>query len=159
MTNPKILRGPEGVNLNWRVILIVSSAGLVMGVLSLYDVTGGSTSLYWLALGLLSALWIARRAAKRYFWNGFAAGALAAILNALVQVLFYPTYAAHHTALFESAAAPTPVAVQRLVLLMVTPVAALISGSIIGLLSLAAGKFVQRKQRVKAPHDTPELFL
>jgi len=128
-------------HLEWKVIAACSSAGIMMGTLSLFGLTGGIELVLWTAVALVSAFAVARRTSARLFLHGLFIGLLCGAGNAAVQVLFFGLYVEHNPAaaaeLRHFSGTLTP---QLFLLLTAVPVGA-VYGAVIGSLSAAAARF------------------
>jgi len=129
--------------MNWKLIFQLSLFGLFMGIATVYFIPSNIEPFCWLAIFLFCAYVIARTCVSARFLHGLLLGLANCVWITAAHVLLFSQYLAHHAQ--ESAMlANTPLPTHpRLVMALGGPVVGLISGVIIGLLALAAGKLMK----------------
>jgi hypothetical protein len=75
----------------WRLILRLALVGVLMGILSLFGLTGKIEWLYWVVFGLFTAYAIGRIVPEKPFQHGLVTGCFW-ITSTLIKVIFYDTY-------------------------------------------------------------------
>lgn len=132
--------------MNHRLVLMISGLGLVMGVASVTGVIRmGQEGTAWLVIALVAAPWIALQVPSRAFGHGFLSGLIAGAIAPLIQATFFNSYLAHNPAAAESFRQLPASASPRLLVLLITPFLALLSGLLLGALSWVAEKALHRK--------------
>jgi len=136
----------EARSMNWRLIFGLSLFGLAMGIGTVFVIPWNVEPFCWLVIFLLCAYLIARSQASNRFLTGVALGILNSIWITASHLIFFDRYMRHVGSAVNSAL-PTNgtviVAPPIVGLLLVGPLIGLISGAVIGLLALAAGRFVR----------------
>jgi hypothetical protein len=127
--------------MNWKLILLLSMFGLAMAIATVFAIPPKIEPLFWLAIFLVCAALIAKRAPGRYFLHGLCVSLVNCLWITSAHVLFFDTYAAGHPEeMARSASAPLP---PRLLMLVVGPVIGVVSGVVLGLFSLVASKLMK----------------
>jgi len=129
--------------MNWKLIFQLSLFGLFMGVATVFFIPSNIEPLCWLAIFLFCAYMIARDTASSRFLHGLCLGLANCVWITAAHVLLFSQYLSHHPQ--ESAMlAKTPLPTHpRLMMAIGGPVVGLLSGAIIGLFALAAGKVMK----------------
>ena|SRR5688572_5954999 len=78
--------------MNWKIILGLSLFGILMGVLSVFGLTGGLEWLLWLIIALISAVVIERSAPKLHVTSGFLVGFLDSLFSGIIVAFFWERY-------------------------------------------------------------------
>lgn len=130
--------------MRWRLILTLSLFGVAMGVASVLGFTGRLEPLFWLIIGIFCAVVIGRTPA-RHFRHGFMVGLLAGAFAPLIQALLFESYAANSPEITESFKQIPGGLSARTFILLTMPVISLLSGVVLGLLALVAGRLLTRK--------------
>ena len=121
--------------IKWLCVLILADFGIVMGVLSVNGLTQKFEPYLWLLFGIISAYVLVKKVRYRLFFHSILLGVLWAIVNALIQVLFFDSFLANNPAdalAFEALSAMDP----KVLLLLFSPIYGLLMGIIIGVLSM-----------------------
>lgn len=132
--------------MNWRLLLKLSLFGLAMAIATVYWIHMDVEPFLWLVIFVVSAIAIAKQAPGRLFLHGVVLGLLNCVWIVLFHVALAPAYLANHpqeTEMMSRMPLPTH---PRVMMAIVGPVVGLISGIVIGLLSLAAALIVRNKQ-------------
>jgi hypothetical protein len=132
--------------MNWKLIFLLSLFGLAMGIATVYVVPSNVEPFFWLAIMIVSAVVIARYAGGRYFTHGFLVSILNSLwITAIHAALFY-TYVASHPEYMQMIEGLPPVlaAHPRRMMLVTGPIAGILSGIVLGLLSWIASKLFRR---------------
>jgi hypothetical protein len=135
--------------MNWKLIFQLSLFGLAMGIATVYVIPSKIELAFWLAIFLYCAYVIAKCAGGGNFLHGLLLGIANSVWITGAHVLLFKRYLAGHAqeaaAMQQGPLASHP----REMMLIVGPLIGVVSGVIIGLLALLAGKMI------KAP-STPE---
>ena len=130
--------------MRWSRIGWLSGLGLLMGAASLYGWTRGREPWLWPLVWIFSAIVLARGVPGRPFAHGFTAGALASLVNSVLQVVFLPAYARHNPEVSQMATRlPAQLTVGQF-FLVIAPFLAALSGAVLGLLTLLARRLMRR---------------
>lgn len=130
--------------MNWKLVFSLSLFGLVMAFGTVYVIASNVEPIFWLAIFLLCALVIAKRAPGSLFLHGLMVGIVNSVWVAGAHVLLFARYIAGHN---KEAAMMTSMPLSnhpRVMMMIVGPVIGVVSGAIIGVLALALSKLVMR---------------
>src|SRR5579864_7856394 len=124
--------------MRWPLIFGLSLFGLAMAVGTISEIPSGAEPVFWLAIFLVCAALIARRAPRLVFLHGLALGLVNSVWVTAAHVLLLPTYLANHPReAAMSASMPFP-AHPRVMMLIVGPIVGIVSGAVIGVFALVA---------------------
>jgi hypothetical protein len=129
--------------MNWRLIFLLSLFGLAMGVATVFFIPSTIEPFLWFAIWIACAYLIATRAGGRYFMHGVATGIANAVWIIVAHVALFQSYAAGHVdeiAMMANMGLPRH---PRQMMVLSGLVIGVVSGVIIGLLSLLASRFVR----------------
>jgi len=129
--------------MNWKLIFELSLFGLAMAFGTVFVIPYNIEPAFWLPIFLICAYAIARQVPSGRFLHGLLVGVVNSVWVTGAHVLFAARYLASHAAeaaMMQSMPAPTH---PRLMMGITGAVIGLVSGAVIGLLALAAGKFVK----------------
>jgi hypothetical protein len=129
--------------MNWKLILQLSLFGLAMGVATVYVISSKIEPAFWLVIFVICAYLIAKYSPGLHFLHGLLLGLANSVWITAAHVLLYGSYIARHAqaaAMLQSAALPFR---PRMMMAIVGPVVGLLSGVILGLFALVAGKLVK----------------
>ena len=101
--------------MNWKLILSLSTIGVLMGIAGRVGLTGGIEGILWIVIGIVCAIQIAKRVAGEHFLHGFMVG----LIGGLVMPLLWNG-------------------------ILLAPFISLVSGIVFGLFSWVAGKIVRK---------------
>jgi hypothetical protein len=135
--------------MDWKLIFQLSLFGLAMAVATVFLIPQNIEPVFWLAIFILCAYVIAKRRATGRFVHGVLLGLVNSVWITSAHILFFDRYVAGHAqeaAMMKSMPMPDS---PRLMMALVGLLIGLVSGVLIGLLALAAGKLI--KQRPLAP--------
>ena len=128
--------------MNWKLVLQLSMFGLAMGIATVFFIPSKIEPAFWLAIFLVSAFLIAKQCASKRFLHGLLLGLANSVWITAAHVLLFDRYIANHAREAEMMKAlPMP---PQLMMIVSGPVAGIVSGVIIGLLALLAGKVVKK---------------
>ena len=134
------------ISINWRVVFTLSFFGLAMAVGTVSAIPSNVEPVIWLAIFVICAFVIARYRSRRHFLHGLLLGLLNSVWVTSAHIIFFSTYIDHHpkeAAMMGSMPLPNS---PRLMMALVGPVVGVVTGAIIGLLALLAGRFVRPKK-------------
>jgi hypothetical protein len=121
--------------MDWTVIMIFSAIGLIMGLLSVRGFTQKLEPFLWLLFGIATCLVLSKNIDNKPFLHGLLIGIAWGVINSLVQFAFFDTYLANNPQLSQNFSKPTFVH-PRYFVLVTAPIIGLITGLILGGLSL-----------------------
>lgn len=129
--------------MNWKLILQLSLFGLAMGVATVFVIPSKIEPAFWLLIFLFCAYTFAKRGSNKLFLYGLLLGLANSVWITSAHILLFNSYIARHAQ--EAAMMQTgPLASSpKLMMALVGPVIGLISGVILGLFTLVAGKLVK----------------
>lgn len=137
--------------MNRKLILQLSVFGLTMAFGTIYVIPSTIEPLFWLAVFVICAVLIAKRAPGRFFLHGFVLSLVNCVWITGAHILLFDTYIARHA---QEAAmlAKTPMPDSpRLMMLLTGIFIGIVSGLVLGLFAWVAGKLLHRK-RADAAH-------
>ena len=141
--------------MNWKLILQLSMFGLAMGIATVFVIPSKIEPAFWLVIFLYCAYAIAKGSAGAglQFLHGLLLGIANSVWITLSHILFYDAYIARHAqeaAMMQNPALPFS---GKAMMAMIGPVIGLISGVILGIFALIAGKLV-KTHAVPTPNAT-----
>ena len=117
--------------MNWGIILLLSSFGLVMGLLSIKGYTQKLEPFLWLLFAIVTTLILSKNIDNKTFMHALLIGLFWGVLNGITQSAFFDQYLANNTNLqerFKQSSVIKP----RYFVLMTGPVIGLITGLVLG---------------------------
>ena len=117
--------------MNWTIIVLLSSFGLVMGVLSIKGYTEKIEPFLWLFFGIITALVLSKNADNKTFLHALFIGLFWGVLNGIIQSAFFDQYISNNSNLQERFKQSTFIQPRYLVL-VTGPVIGLITGLVLG---------------------------
>jgi hypothetical protein len=127
--------------MNWKLILQLSLFGLAMAFATVFLIPSKVEPIFWLAIFLVCAAFIARKAPGRHFLHGLCVSLLNCVWITSAHILFFETYVARHpeeAAMMAGSSLPP-----RLMMLITGPVIGVISGLILGVFAWVASKLLK----------------
>ncbi len=126
--------------MNWKLILALSLFGLAMGAGSLFGL-GLAEPLLWLAIFIIYALVIARRAPGRYFLHGFLVSVVNSVWITAIHAGFFSIYAKNNPQFVQNA---PPGMNPRVLMIIMGPLFGVLFGLVAGLFAFIASKIVKK---------------
>jgi hypothetical protein len=129
--------------MNWKLIFQLSLFGLAMGIATVYVISSTIEPAFGLVIFLICAYLIAKRCPAKHFLPGLLLGLANSVWITAAHVLLFNSYIAHHAqeaAMMQST--PLPFSLRGM-MAIVGPVVGLLSGVILGLFALVAGKLIK----------------
>ena len=129
--------------MNWKLIFQLSMFGLAMGIATVFVIPSMIEPAFWLVIFLACAYLIARNCSSLRFLHGLLLGLVNSVWITGAHVLLFDSYIARHAqeeAMMKSMPMPGS---PRLMMLLTGPIVGLISGVVLGLFALIAGKLVK----------------
>lgn len=137
--------------MNRKLIGQLSLFGLAMGLATVFWIPSNVEPLFWLVVLGLSAYLIATGSAGRHFLHGLLVGLANSVWVTAWHILLFDRYLANHpreAAMMTSLPLPDS---PRLMMGLVGPVIGLVSGLILGLFAIGAGKLVAARRKPATP--------
>jgi hypothetical protein len=131
--------------LNAKLILQLSLFGLAMALATVYVIPSRTEPLFWLAIFVVCAAAIARIAPGKFFLHGLLVGLLNSVWITAAHVLLFDSYIVRHPEEAEMMRNSPLAAMPRLMMLITGPIIGALSGVILGLFAVIAGKLMGRK--------------
>jgi hypothetical protein len=132
--------------MNWKLILGLSLFAAAMAIGTVFFIPSKIEPVFWLAIFLTCAFFIAKRAPGKYFLHGFVLALVNCVWITGGHILFASTYLANHPQeAAMTAKMPLPDS-PRLMMAMTGPVIGVISGLVQGLFAFVASKLVASKK-------------
>jgi|ERR1700676_161053 hypothetical protein len=129
--------------MNWKLIFQLSLFGLAMGIATVFVIPSKIEPAFWLVIFLICAYLIAKRSAGMHFVHGLLVGLANSVWITSAHILFFDAYVARHAqeaAMMQN----SPLHVSpRLMMAITGPVVGLLSGVILGVFALVAGRLVK----------------
>jgi len=128
--------------MDWKLILQLSLFGLAMAFATVFVIPPNIEPAFWLVIFLICAYAIAKARPTGRFAHGLLLGLVNSVWITSAHVAFFDRYVAGHAQ--EAAMMKNAPLSPKLMMALTGPVVGLISGVVIGLLALAAGKLVKQ---------------
>lgn len=128
--------------MNWKIILLLSLIGGIMGLGSVFRFTIGIEPYLWIVIFLFVALITAKNARGYFFTHGLLLGLFLTITNTLVQLAMLDTYLTNNPEIKKSYAESLNGGNPHLIIITMIPVIGIISGVILGIMVMAASKLI-----------------
>jgi hypothetical protein len=125
--------------MDWKVIIILSAIGLIMGLLSVKGFTQKLEPFLWLLFGIATSLVLSKNIDQKTFLHGLLIGLAWGIINGLTQSVFFDTYITNNPSMQQNLQKATFVQ-PRYFVLVTAPIVGLVTGLVLGGLSLLLKK-------------------
>lgn len=125
--------------MDWKVIIILSAIGLIMGLLSVKGFTQKLEPFLWLLFGIATSLVLSKNVDNKTFLHGLLIGLAWGIINGLTQSVFFDTYLSNNLQLQQNFS-KTIFMQPKYFVLVTGPIIGLITGLVLGGLSLLLKK-------------------
>ena len=133
--------------MNWKLIIQLSLFGLAMGIATVFLIPSNVDPLFWLVIFGICAYIIATRCSGKYLVHGFLVSIVNSVWITASHVLLFDRYLANHpkeAAMMTSMPMPGS---PRLMMALMGPVVGVLSGLVLGLFAVVAGKLVAGRTR------------
>jgi hypothetical protein len=140
----------KGGLVNWKVIFQMSLFGLAMGIATVFLIPSNIEPVFWLGIFGITAYFIASRCSGRYFMHGLLVGVANSVWITTSHILLFDRYIANHpqeAAMMSSMPLPDS---PRLMMALVGPVIGVVSGLVIGALTVLAARMAARTKTTTA---------
>lgn len=130
--------------MNWKLIFQLSLFGLAMGIATVFVIPSRIEPAFWLVIFLICAYLIAKGSPTRRFLHGLLLGLANSVWITGAHILLFDSYIARHAEEAAAMARMGPLAAHpRLMMAIVGPVIGLISGIVLGIFAVVAGKLIK----------------
>jgi len=126
--------------MNWTLVALLSSAGLVIGIATIFGVDPAAIGWLWIAAACITSVVLGVREPTRGFRHGFAVGFFGGVVTPLLQAVFFSQYVAHYPGAANQLQGLPLGLGPAAFLVVLSPVAGLINGVTLGVMSWLAGK-------------------
>lgn len=132
--------------MNWKLILLLSLTGILSGLANVYLVPAKYSALIEMPVSLFCAYILARAQDRRYFLHGLAVGTISAVLATATRLVLLQQYLGHQPAdaLQYTKMAQEAHGTVAQAIIMMGVFFTIVSGIVVGLFSLAAGKIINK---------------
>jgi hypothetical protein len=131
--------------MNGKLILQLSLFGLAMGLATVFLIPSSVEPIRWFLVFVICAYVIGKRAPKLYFLHGFLLGLANSVWVTASHIVFVDRYLTTHAREAAMMASSPNFGSPRLMMLVVGPIAGIISGVVIGVLAWIAGKIFSQR--------------
>src|SRR5713226_7636573 len=128
--------------MNWRLIFGLSLFGLAMAFATVFVIPSNIEPFCWLAIFLICAYIIARRAPGKYFLHGLLVSIVNSVWITAAHVLLFDQYVATHAK--EAAMMQSLPMAPRVMVVVTGPIVGVVSGLVLGLFAWIASKLVSK---------------
>lgn len=125
--------------MNWKLIGQLSLPGLLMAFATVFWISSQQEPFFWVLIFLWVGYMIAKKTDGKHFLYGFLVSIANSVWITGAHIALAGTYLANHPQ--EAAGMPMPDS-PRLMMLVVGPVIGILSGVVLGLTALVAGKII-----------------
>lgn len=126
--------------MNWRLIVLASMFGLAMAFATISMISSSVEPVVWLIIFLIIAYLLGTQAKAHVFLHGLCVGILNSVWITGAHVFFVDTYLANHANEANMMAMGPMPHHPRIMMMVIGPLVGVVSGIIIGLLSMLAAK-------------------
>ncbi len=130
-------------DVNWKLILQLSLFGLAMGIATVFFIPSNIEPAFWIVIFIVCAYIIAKQAPAKHFLHGLFLGLANSVWITASHVLLFDRYVANHpqeAAMMASMPLPDS---PKLMMAMIGPIVGLVSGLVLGLFAVVAGKLLK----------------
>lgn len=133
--------------MNWKIVLLLSLFGIVVGFAGVYGLSGTGELIVWLVVFLIYAVIIGKRLKSDFFVHALLATILAGLWVGVIHAAFLETYVAHNAQLRAGRSMMPKTAHPRLIMVMMGPFIGAVTGVVAGLMAAVAGKLFRHKKQ------------
>jgi hypothetical protein len=133
--------------MNWKIVLLLSLFGVVVGFAGVYGLSGPGELVLWIIVFLIYAIVIGKRLESDFFVHALLAAILAGLWVGIIHAAFIKTYVAHNAQLRAGRSMMPKTAHPRLIMVMIGPFIGAVTGVVAGLMAAVAGNLFKRKKK------------
>ena len=132
--------------MNWKIVFQLSIFGLIMAFATISLIPESIEWVFWLVIFIFCAYVIAKTCPGKYFLHGLLLGMENCVWITAVHIIFRETYVSHHPQMASmNGGLPYYLIIHpRQAMLVMGPIAGVLSGVILGLFSFVASKIVKK---------------
>src|SRR5439155_7513923 len=132
--------------MNWKLILMLSLFGLLMGVATVSLIPSTIEPFCWLVIFLISSYAIAKYAPGKYFLHGFLVSIVNSVWITAAHIAMFYTYIANHPEYLQATNGlpPTLAGHPRRMMVPIGIISAILFGIILGLFAWIASKIFKK---------------
>jgi len=130
--------------MNWKLIFQLSLFGLLMAILTISIIPANIEPFFWLVIFVFCAVIIVKKNQERYFLHGFITSLVNSIWITFTHLLFISEYMTNHPEMVQMNSGMPLANHPKLLMLLTGPVIGAISGLLLGLFALIAGKLLRK---------------
>jgi hypothetical protein len=137
--------------MDWKLVFTLSLFGLAMGMATVFLIPSNIEPLFWLAIFIVCAYLIAKRAPSQPFVHGLTVSVVNSVWITAAHVLLIGSYLPRHP---QEASMMTSMPMSdspRLMMMMMGPIIGVVSGLVLGLFAMIATKLVRSRAVVPPP--------
>ena len=132
--------------MNWKLIAQLSLFGLAMGIATVFVISSNIEPLFWGGIFVISAYFIAKHCADRLFLHGLLVSMANSVWITASHILLFDRYVANHPEEMAMMANMPLGNSPKLLMVFMGPIFGVVSGLVLGLFAVAAGKFVAARK-------------
>src|SRR5437868_499228 len=125
-----------------KLIFQLSLFGLAMAIATVFVIPSNIEPLFWLAIFIVCAYLIAKNAPRLYFVHGFLVSLVNSAWITIAHVLLFDQYIARHAEEARMMARLSFPVSNRMLMALTGPVIGILSGLILGVFSIIAGRIL-----------------
>jgi hypothetical protein len=126
--------------MNWKLIFQLSLFGLAMAIATVFVIPSNIEPLFWLVIFVICARIIARRVRRQYFLHGFLVSIGNCVWITATHFLLFDQYIVRHADEAQMMAQLNFPVSPRVFMALTGPVIGVVSGLVLGVLSVLAAK-------------------
>lgn len=130
--------------MDWKLVFGLSLFGLAMAVATVFVIPSNIEPLFWLVIFIICAVIIARAVPARRFLHGLMVGIVNSVWVTGAHILLFDAYIAHHAREAAMMRGSPFASSPRLMMGITGPLIGVVSGLVLGLFAVIAGKFVRK---------------
>jgi hypothetical protein len=134
--------------MNTKLIFQLSGFGFLMAIATIALIPPGVEPFCWLVIFIICAYIIAKNCTEKYFLNGLLVSIVNSIWITAAHVTFANTYLANHPRELDMMTKMPMPDHPGLMILIIGPIAGVMSGVILGLFAIIASKIMKKKPLV-----------
>jgi hypothetical protein len=131
--------------MNWKLLFRLSLFGLAMALATVTLIPTKIEPVFWLAIFIACAWFIAKNADRQYFWHGFVLSLINCVYITAAHVIFFHTYIGNHPEMLNMNDNLPLHNHPRILMLIMGPLFGAAFGLIQGLFSFIASKLVKKQ--------------
>lgn len=132
--------------MNWKTILLLTFVGILIFIGSTFGLVGsGKEWIYWIVLGIVSALVISRTCGSRLFMHGVITGLFTGIIGSVIQSVMFDTYLMNNPSSLDGFKQIPVTMAPQYVILFSGPFFGIAYGILVGIIAIIFAKISRKK--------------